>query len=294
MATELIADNTNPVINVPQGMGLGPLDWAPIGPIPVWLYISFIFILFFIAVNLYWILRIRRLASVKGWAESLKKMTQEDVQVWFISRVQKLTIECLTIKDNILSPHDQTNIGMWHVNSPQGIIQVGGNKAVVCSEDFDQNRDFVTEIALCHVCDEFNANQEQLKAELDLKYQELIADAKELKLSEEYIETIKPQTVQPIEDCDAYERYGRKCLQVTHPDGLTVPAYNIYNPNRFRKYFPRGCSGMFFGGELIHDARKLNLRRKPKGFWEVHAFLMMAGGISMIALLVAWLFPMGT
>lgn len=274
-------------------MSIGPLDFAPVVGVPVWLYITFGFILFFIAVNLYWVLRISKLGPVKGWGESLKKMTQNDVQVWFISRVQKLTIDCMTIKDNVLTSHDPANIGMWHVNTSQGIIQVGGCKAVVVSEDFDQNRDFVTEIALCHVCDEFNANQEQLKADVDKAYQEKLADAKELGLSEDFIDSIKPQVVKPIENCDAYEMYGRKCLQATHPDFLEIHPYNIYNPNRFRKYFPRGCSSMFFGGELIHDARKLNLRRKPKGFWEVHAFLMVAAGISMIALLVAWLFPMG-
>jgi hypothetical protein len=283
-ATELIATATDSNLVIPNGMAIGPFDWSPLAGIPFWIYITIFFIFVFILVNVYWLLRMRRLASVRGWAESLKKMTQDDVQVWFISRVQRLTIECLTIKDNILSPHDQTNIGMWHVNSPQGIIQVGGNKAVVCSEDFDQNRDFVTEIALCHACDEFNANQEQLKEEMETKYQQALAINKDIE---------KPKVIKPVEDCEAYEIYGRQCLQVINPDGLTIPAYNIYNPNRFRKYFPRGCSAMFFGGELIHDARKLNLRRKPKGFWEVHAFLMMAGGVSMIALLVAWLFPMG-
>jgi len=285
MPTELIANPTNPSVVVPTGMSIGPFDWAPLAGIPFWLYVTIFFIFIFILVNVYWLLRMRRLASVRGWAESLKKMTQDDVQVWFISRVQRLTIECLTIKDNILSPHDQSNIGMWHVNSPQGIIQVGGNKAVVCSEDFDQNRDFVTEIALCHACDDFNANQEQLKEELEKKYQEALLINPEVE---------KPRVIKPVEDCNAYEVYGRQCLQVISPEGLTISAYNIYNPNRFRKYFPRGCSAMFFGGELIHDARKLNLRRKPKSFWEVHAFLMMAGGIGMIALLVAWLFPIGT
>jgi len=293
MATELIANPTDPSVVIPQGMEIGMFDWAPLAGIPFWLYVTIFFIFIFILVNVYWMMRMRRLSSVRGWAESMKKMTQEDVQVWFISRVQKLTIECLTIKDNILSPHDQTNISMWHVNSPQGIIQVGGMKAVLCSEDFDQNRDIVTEIALCNACDEFNANQEQLKDDLDTKFEELRKKAKEQGATETDIAELKPHIVQPIEDCAAYEAYGKKCLMVTHNDGLTIPPYSIYNPNRFRKYFPRGCSGMFFGGELIHDARRLNLRRKPKGFWEVHAFLMMAGGIAMIALLVAWLFPMG-
>jgi hypothetical protein len=285
MPTELVANPTDITGVVPPGMKIGFFDFAPLAGIPLWLYVTIFCIFIFVLVNVYWMMRMRRLASVRGWAESLKKMSQEDVQVWFISRVQKLTIECLTIKDNILSPHDWTNIGMWHVNSPQGIIQVGGNKAVVCSEDFDQNRDFVTEIALCHACDDFNANQEGLKVDLEKKYQQALTVNPELE---------RPKVIKPIEDCNAYEIYGRQCLQVINPDGIQIPPYNIYNPNKFRKYFPRGCSAMFFGGELIHDARKLNLRRKPKGFWEVHAYLMVAGGIAMISLLVAWLFPIGS
>jgi hypothetical protein len=68
----------------------------------------------------------------------------------------------------------------------------------------------------------------------------------------------------------------------------------MFNPTKFRKYFPLGCTGMFFGGEMIHDARKLNLRRKPKSFWDVHALLAAAVVISIFSLLVAWLFPLGS
>jgi hypothetical protein len=244
--------------------------------------------LFFLGVNIYWAIRMGKLASVRGWIESLKKITQDDVQVWVISRVQKLTIDCMTIKDNVLSPHDPTNIAMWHVNSPQGVIQVGGNKAVVVSEDSDQNRDIIVEMALCHNCDTFNATQEDYKRKLDDQYQKALVVVKELGGDPPE----KPKTVKPIDDCDAYEEYGRKCLFFLNPDGLEIPAYNIYNPNKFRKYFPKGTGSMFCGGELIHDARKLNLRRKPKSFWEVHAFLLMAAGIGLIAILAAWLMPL--
>ncbi len=284
MPTPIIADPISTGQVVPSGMAINPVfDWSPFLGLPIWLFISVGFLLLFIYVNIYWMLRIGKLSSVKGWRESLKKMGQEDQQVWVISRMQKLTIECMTSKDNVLSSHDPVNIAMYHVNSPMGIIRIGGNPAVVISEDFDQNRDVVTEIALCHVIDEFNANQEELKDDVTQATNDAKAEGRNLPAA---------PVVKPMEDCGAYEVYGRKVLEQLYPEGLDIPPYNIFNPNRFRKYFPKGCSGMWFGGELIHDARKLNLRRKEKGFWEVYTFLLLAGGIALVAIIAAWLFPL--
>lgn len=294
MASELIATPNIPTViiaktidSIPPGTSLNPIfDWAPIMDIPIWIPISFIFILILVLPSIYWLMRISKLSSVKGWAESLRKMSQDDVQVWVISRVKKLTIECMTIKDNILSSHDPTNIAMYHVNSDAGVVRVGGASAVVVSEDFDQNRDFLTEIALCYACDEFNMNQEQLRNSLNE------VNRKNIEKGLVPVNN-KPIVVQPIEDCEAYEMYGRKCLQVINPEGLKIPSYSMFDPSKFRKYFPRGCSSMWFGGELIHDARKLNLRRKAKSFLEVHAFLIMSFGIAIISIMAAWLFPLG-
>jgi hypothetical protein len=159
-------------------------------------------------------------------------------------------------------------------------IQVGGYKALVVSEDFDQTRDIIGEIALCHVCDEFNDNQVKLRENLEKRVQKgtLIE---------------KPRTVDPILNYRDYEDHGRDCLIALNPDGLRIPSFNLFNPTKFRKYFPLGCTSMFYGGELIHDARKLNLRRKAKGFWEVHALLAAAVVVDIFALIVVWLFPMG-
>lgn len=287
--TELITD---PVVSqnvVPNGMAISPwFDWSPILGIPIWIPIAIILVFGVIMVWVYWYSRVSIFKAVAGWKESAQRASQGDVQTWVISRVKKLTIECMTIKDNILSSHDERNISMFHVNSGAGIIKVGGIPGVVVSEDFDQNRDFITEIALVFNCDAFNHNQEQLKKELKEKHTQEVEAAKEYGL-----EVAKPQVVRPIEDCEAYETYGRKCLSVINPDGLEFPSYSMFDPQKFRKYFPRGCSAMWFGGELIHDARKLNLRKKEKGFWEVHAFLAGAIVIGMIALIVSWLFPIG-
>lgn len=278
MATDVVATAAG---EIPQGMALNPwLDWAPLAGIPIWVGITIVFIIFFIGVNVYWLMRIGKLASVKGWAESLKNMTQEDAQVWVISRIQKLTIECMTIKDNVLSSHDKTNIAMWHHNSPMAAILVGGHKALVASEDFDHTRDIVSENALCYASDTFNENISTLKKTLvEKKEKGLIKDI--------------PRVVDPILSYSDYEGHGRACLTALYPEGIKIPTFMQFNPGKFHKYFPHGCSAMFFGGELIHDARKLNLRRKAKSFWEVHALLAAAVVVDIFALIVVWLFPMG-
>ena len=301
MATELIANPTNPSVVVPEGMSLGPFDWAPFLGIPLWFYITIFFILIVIVVFMYWIIRLRRLSSVSGWIESLKKMTQDDVQVWVISKVKRLTIECMTIKDNVLSRHNPLDISMWYVSSPMGVISVGGCKAVVVSEDFDRNRDVAVEIALCHNLDYFNANQEWLKDQAMTKYRKWSEDVRKEMMDEGlkeeyitgYINDRKPQIMKPVESFGEYIAYGRKCLYNQNPDRLAMPPYNIFDPHKFRKYFPIGNTSSFFGGEMVTEARDMNIDRKEKGFWEENMFLMSASGIAMISVIAAWLFPIG-
>jgi hypothetical protein len=286
---ELIADPVITTPGVPNGMAINPVfDWSPIAGIPLWFIIGIVLVFGCILVWFYWIRRVGIFRGVAGWKESAMKATQNDIQTWIISRTQKLTIECMYVRDNILSSHDPQNISMFHINSGAGIIRVGSIPGVVISEDFDQNRDFITETALVYNCDAFNHNQEQLKKDLKQRY-----ERDKIAANQQGIQIAKPHVVQPIADAESYEEFGRSCLEHINPDGLSFPSYSMFDPQKFRKYFPRGCSGMFFGGELLHDARKLNLRKKQKGFWEVHAFLAGAIGIGMIALLVAWLFPMG-
>ena len=272
-------------VAVPTGMSIDPwFDWAPVINVPVHVYITFGFILLFIAVNIYWLVRMGKLSSVKGWAESLKKMTPIDVQVWVITRTQKLFIECMAIKDNVISSLDPQNLSMWYVSSPMGIIRVGGQTAVVVSEDFDRNRDWITEIALCENLDQFNDNQQNLKKYVDEKYKQE---------SEKNPDIEKPKVIKPITGFQSYDDHGRKCLESIYPDGLTIPAYNLFNPNRFRKYFPKANSSLLFGGELTLESRDWNVDKREKTFWEIHAFMIMAAGIVMILTMAIWFFPMG-
>jgi hypothetical protein len=292
MPTEIVISPTpGPGEIIPNGMSINPyLDWAPVLGIPAWVYVTVFFVLVFLSVNLYWLLRIGRLASVKGYVESLRSMKQEDALVWIISRVQKLTFECMTIKDNVLSSHDPMNISMWYVSSPMGIITVSGKKGVVISEDFDRNRDFITEIALTHNLDAFNSALEYHREQTETKFQERLLKAGSDDEREELKRT-KPKIMKLVESFDDFDKYGKHCLQNLSKDALKIPPYNIFNPNAFRKYFPVGNSSMHFGGDIIMESRDMNIDKREKGFWEVHAILILCAGVAMIAVMAAWLFP---
>lgn len=284
MATEIVAAPIS-TMAVPQGMAINPIfDWNVALGVPLWLFVTCFFFFVFVAVIVYWMARIHKLSAIRGWKESLQNMSVNDVQVWIISRTQKLVIECMTIEDNILSYHDKSKIGMWHHNTRESVIRVGGNPAVVVSEDFDQTRDLISEIALTDNCDTFNENQEDLEKFLKEKYETDVAAGKEVD---------EPEVVRPIENYTDYENHGRKTLQLVNPDGLPMATYNIFSNIRFLKYFPLGCSHMFFGGELLQDAKFIKTKPKDKGFLEKHAFLILAITVGAILVLASWFCPLG-
>lgn len=285
---ELIADDILATDVIPQGMSLNPIfDWSPMLGVPLWVFMTIALVVFGpVLVNIYWFRRVGKLAAIYGWLTSLQKMTQEDVQVWIISRVQRLTIECMQIKDNVLSFPEWDRIEMWHHNSPMARIIVGGNPGLVISEDYHHTRDFISEIAITHNCDEFNANIDHLKEELKKKKEE--AKAAGLSLA-----TLEQQIVKPIIDCPSYDDHGRTCLMHLNPDGLNYPAYNIYNPTRFRKYFPLGNSATQLGGEVIEDSKEFRVRRKEPGFLEKYMIFGTCAIIGLIIVVAAWFVPLG-
>ena len=283
--TDLVAAPVSTVDVIPQGMSLNPIfDWSPMLGVPLWVFCEIVLVAIFFLVIVYFVRKIKRLDSVKGWGESLKKLTQSDVQVWVISRIQRLTIDCMTIEDNIITPHDQNLIEMWHHNSHMARIIVGGNPGVVVSEDYHHTRDFISEIALTYNADKFNAEQELLKYRLRDEYNEKVKAG---------VKPDKPIVVQPIVDYPSYDTCGRKCLMHLNPDGLEYPAYNIFNPVRFRKYFPLGNSAKHFGGDLIEGSRDLRIRKKEKSFLERYSVFLICGGVAIIMILAAWFVPLG-
>lgn len=265
--TETIAQAVEQVS--PFGMKVNPwFDWHTILGLPAWFWICLFFVMVLIIVNLYWVFRLKRLASVKGYVTALKLATQEDVMVWIISTTKNLTIECLKKRDSVLSFYDKLNITKWMHDSPMSVIHIGGKGGVIVSEDFYRSRDMVSEIALCYGLENFNKDQLELK---------------EGKL--------KGKVVKPVNNYNDYEEYGRELLQQIHPEGLVIPSYSIFDPNKFRKYFPKGFTATFNGGIFIRAARKLKVMTKVTGFWEQTIRLGIFMVTGLIAIIAAWMVP---
>lgn len=278
---DVIAQPVGQVLAVPQGVAINNLfDWQVMLGVPFWVFVSCFLLFCVAAVWVYWFARIRKLSAVRGWKDSLQKMNPNDVQVWLITRVQSLIIGCMKIEDNVLSYHDKTKIGMWHHNTRESVIRVGGNPAVVVSEDFDQTRDFISEIAFTDCADEFNVNQESLLEEYKKALEQTGKPDKE------------SHVIKPITNYEDYDQYGREALQLAYPDGLKMKSHNIFNNARFLKYFPRGCSHMFFGGVIYRDASKLKKHTKDAGFLAKYGFMAAAIIVVMIGILAAWLVPL--
>ena len=162
-----------------------------------------------ILVNLYWLFRLKRLASVRGYVDVMKKATQEDVMVMVLSTTRNLTIECLRKRDTILEFYNKLRISKWFHDSPISVIHMGGKGAMVVTENYYRTRDMVSEIALCYALENFNANQEAYQKK-------------------------HPEKIIPlIKDYDDYVEFGRAQLENVHPLGLEIPAYSIFDPERF-------------------------------------------------------------
>jgi hypothetical protein len=263
------------VVATPLGQAAVP-DWATLNPlfdqpapilgmlgIPWWFVISCGIILIIILVILSWVFKFRRMAPVKGYKEIQKKAGPDDTMVWLFEKTQKMIIECLKYADSIASYYNPTRISKWRLTSPMAMIHVGGYPAMMVSDDYDQSRDLVSEIALCHACEKFNADQE-------------------------WLERNGGNPAPQITDFEDYRKYGRKKLMERNPQGISIPSYSIFNPTKFRKYFPTGRSAGFYGGVLLRRAKDLRSETAEKGWLEKHLPIMIIAAIIIIVNIAAW------
>lgn len=262
----------------------GNFDHAVVLGIPVWVFVGVILGIVFLGVNLSWVFKMRRMAAVKGFKDVQKKASQEDVMTWMLNKTQKLTIECMRYVDSVISYRDTTKISKWHLTTPMSVIHVGGYPAMMISDDYDQTRDIVSEIALCHACEEFNHDQHWLAGYLDAM------ESKGVKIPE----WMRDEGIaKPIESFSDYRDRGRMLLGMKYPEGIPIPSYSIFSPVKFRKFFPKGRSAGFMGGRFIRQARKLNLGLMKDVDWK--AYLPLAGLITLglVGLIAAWMVPLG-
>ena len=222
----------------------------------------------FILVNLYWLFRMKRLASVRGYVDVMKKATQEDVMVMVLSTTRNLTIECLRKRDTILEFYNKLRISKWFHDSPISVVHMGGKGAMVVTENYYRTRDMVSEIALCHALDDFNATQDT--------YQKQHPD-KQIPL---------------IKDYDDYVEFGREQLEKRYPLGLRIGAYTIFDPQKFAKYFPKGLTSMFFGGVITRLARKKKVTSKQQSLLEKYLGMGMMMVVAVLCVLASWFVPL--
>jgi hypothetical protein len=235
-----------------EAMKINPVfDWSPIVlaggniSLPIWLFITAGFVLLLLWVVLSWIFRLRRLSGVRGYVVAAGKGTQEDMQVWIFGKTKKLTIECLKYWGGIIHYPVGIKISKWRHASIMATMNIGGVPAVAVSDDYDQTRDMVSEIALTEACEMFNSNQERLT-----------------QWAAENHLTIK---IQPINSFYDYETFGREILGLVFPDGLPMKSFAIFNHTTFRKFFPKGRDADLSGGVFIRKARKLKPKSSDSG-----------------------------
>ena len=282
---------TPPDLTLPGGGALNPWFDQPapfvgVLGIPWWFVISCGLVLLLIIVNLFWIFKLRRMAAVKGHKEIQKKAGPDDVEVWLFGKTQKMIIECLKYSGGVASYHSPTRISQWHLTSPMAMAHIGGYPSMIVSDDYDQSRDPVSEIAICHACEEFNRDQKWWA-----EFREKVAQAR--KTGEELPDWAKEAIAKPIKSFTDYRERGNLLLKLRYPEGIPIPAYNIFNPVLFRKYFPKGRDATFFGGVELRKARKLMLKIVQKGFWEKHLPIMIIAAIGIVMMIAAWNAPLG-
>lgn len=285
---------------LPPGVATTALDWAPIpiAPfnIPIWAILAFLSFGALIIVILHWWDMSGNLNAIKPWFIKAKEIKLGKMQVVRLSRAGNFIPDCLDIFDNILSyGESDENINQWRLNSPQGIIHIGGITAAIISEDWDQNRDIVTEIAICDAAEKLNTDIEKLRLELNEKHKALIAMGAYPPDSPNPATLIRPiqsglDYLGKFEEQKAEQPHlsGRRALQLLYPDGIRMRAYNQYAQNKFRKFWLRGNTSALFGGENIRRVEDEFVKKSDvqPGFFQKYG-AMLIGALVFLGCIIA-------
>jgi hypothetical protein len=251
--------------------------------IPWWFVICCIFILGFVLTQVSWIFKFKRMAAVKGFKEIQKRSSPDEVMTWLFTKTQRTLIEALKYAGGVASYYSPIRISKWHLTSPMSMAHVGGYPAMLVSDDYDQSRDPVSEIAITRACEELNSDPEiwtRIRAKVEEMGDKLPA-------------WFTSEVMKPIESFTDYKERGHIILKLRYPEGIPIPAYSIFNPTKFRRYFPKGRDATFFGGVLLRKSRKLKMRVPEKGFWEKILPIAVPLVLVIIAIIGAWAAPLG-
>lgn len=310
---QAIINNTAPVqlsarpvpTPLPPGLATTALDWQPIPVfgVSLWAIISLLSFAALVVVIFHWYDKSGDLNAIKPWFIKIKKLALGKMQVIRISRAGNFIPDCLTIFDNILSYDDsEENINQWRLNSPEGVIRVGGIPAAVISEDSDTNRDFLTEIALCHAAEHLNENIEGLRTELNERHKELVQKGEYPEDAENPANLIHPihsgrdYIGQEADDKDpVFQKSGRLILQLLFPEGIYIPAINYFNQNNFRKFWFKGTTAAAFGGENLRivDDEYVKKSETPKGFFQQYGAMLIGALVCLGCIIGGAVLPLG-
>jgi hypothetical protein len=310
---QAIVNNTTPVqysvtaapTPIPAGVATTVLDWQPVPVfgVSLWAVMMLLSLAALVIVYFHWSDKSGNLDAIKPWFIKMKEIKIGKMQVLRLSRAGNFIPDCLDIFDNILSYGDsEANINQWHLNSPQGIIRIGGISAPILSEDWDQNRDIVTEIAICQATDTLEKNIESLKIELNARFQELVSSGAYPRNAENPSNLIFPirngldYIGKPDETKAAdFDRSGRRMLELIYPEGIPIEAFNQYNQNRFRKFWFKGSTSALMGGINLRrvDDEFVKRQEQDRGFFAKYGALLIGALIFLGCMVGGAAVPLG-
>jgi len=290
---------------IPQGIATSVLDWSPIpvAPFNIPIWAIFVFLSFAALVLIYfkWNDQSGNLDSIKVWYLKMAELKAGKMQVVRLTRAGNFIPDCMDIFDNILSYGDGAeNINQWKYRSASGTIRIGGISAALLSEDFDQNRDPPTEMAICRASRLLDENMDEIRRMLTDRYNQLI--------SSKIYNGINPATlIRPIHSYNDYigkssdkdaahdERSGHALFQWIFPDGIPIHSYTPFNQIESRKFWPAGNStSAFLGGEnqRIVEEKLIKPTDKTRGFLEQWGGMMVAAMIFCVCLIAGMAIPL--
>ncbi len=290
---------------LPTGIATTALDWQPIPVfgIPLWAIISLLSFAALVIVIMHWQDKSGDLDAIKPWFIKMKELALGKMQVIRLSRAGNFIPDCLNIFDNILSYGDsEENINQWLLNSPQGVVRIGGITAALISEDLHHNRDLVVEIAICHAAENLNENIEDLRMQLNKRHKDLVSTGEYPEDAENPANLIQPiqngldYIGQKDEDKDPVDEIsGRRVLQLLYPEGIHIPAFNLFNQNRFRKFWFKGNTSASFGGENLRivDDEYVKKNDKPQGFFQRYGAMLIAALVFLGCIIGGAVIPLG-
>ena len=255
-------------------------DFAPIWgwPVWVWIFIGFAIVLFI--VNIAWIRKRMILSPVLPYLESLKGGKREDMQTWMIGKNKSFNIEHLKYNDDGVISYFKylANISMWYLGSSMAVGHAGGIKNVIVSDNYDMVRDPVAEIALCKLIDQFNEmNKEAIKD----KDGNILID-----------ENGRTLYKYPISNHKEYKLNRDKLVQMS-PTGGKIPSFCHFDVMKGQQFMPANRTAGMFGGDNIREARKKNIDQPVVSNWIKFAPLGIAFGISVVAIILTYMFLQG-